>query len=82
MNDNPIIPASEAATVAQGHQEEVPLEALFRISTRYAGIGSRSTPRPVLLFMGEIAGMLADYGLTLRSGGAPGADTALSLIHI
>ncbi len=76
MNDDPFIPTSETVTVAQGCQEEMPLEALFRISTCYAGIGSRNTPRPVLILMGEIAMMLADYGLILRSGGAPGADTA------
>jgi hypothetical protein len=79
MNDFPFFPASETVTVAQGCQaepQEMPPEALFKTSTCYAGIGSRNTPRPILILMGEIAQMLADYGLTLRSGGAPGADTA------
>jgi hypothetical protein len=75
MNDD-FFPTSETVTIARGYQEEKPFEALFRISTCYAGIGSRNTPRSVLILMGKIARMLADYGLILRSGGAPGADTA------
>lgn len=42
----------------------------------YTGIGSRSTPRPVLDTMVAIAHYLGDRGYTLRSGGAAGADTA------
>jgi len=42
----------------------------------YAGIGSRSTPAEVLGKMTSIAGKLCDLGYVLRSGGAPGADTA------
>ncbi|HWL54402.1 MAG TPA: hypothetical protein VNQ90_18325 [Chthoniobacteraceae bacterium] len=52
------------------------LEVLFRKSTCYAGIGSRHAPEPVLFLIDQIAGVLADHGLMLRSGGAPGADTA------
>ena len=40
----------------------------------YAGIGSRSTPENVLKQMYELALCLAKCGLTLRSGGAAGAD--------
>ena len=52
------------------------LEVLFRKSTSYAGIGSRDTPDGILLLIRLIAGVLADHGLLLRSGGSPGADTA------
>jgi len=52
------------------------LEALCRSGSSYAGIGSRSSPRPALILISRIARVLADYGLILRSGGAPGADTA------
>jgi hypothetical protein len=42
----------------------------------YAGIGSRETPQPILAKMFEIAVFFANKGRCLRSGGAPGADTA------
>jgi hypothetical protein len=42
----------------------------------YAGIGSRETPIPILGIMTVAAYYLAKEGYTLRSGGAPGADTA------
>lgn len=42
----------------------------------YAGIGSRETPPDVLAKMETIAARLAQAGMTLRSGAAPGADTA------
>jgi hypothetical protein len=42
----------------------------------YAGIGSRTTPEPILALMKALAIMLCDEGWVLRSGGAPGADTA------
>jgi len=42
----------------------------------YSGIGSRSTPEPVLAQMSHIAGLLERLGLVLRSGGAAGADKA------
>lgn len=44
----------------------------------YTGIGSRSTPKPILYRMREIAGALAISGWTLRSGAAEGADRAFS----
>jgi hypothetical protein len=44
----------------------------------YAGIGSRETPQDVLELMINLAGMLESQGYILRSGGAPGADTAFS----
>jgi len=52
------------------------LEVLFRQSSSYAGIGARSTPQPVLILINQVAKVLADYGVILRSGGAPGADMA------
>lgn len=42
----------------------------------YTGIGSRKTPPNVLKQMEALAVRLADDGYTLRSGAAPGADTA------
>ena len=42
----------------------------------YAGIGSRETPSFVLENMRHIAFQLAQSNWILRSGGAPGADTA------
>lgn len=43
---------------------------------KYAGIGSRETPPPVLKKMTVIASYLYQQGYILRSGGAKGADTA------
>jgi hypothetical protein len=42
----------------------------------YAGIGSRETPPEILLRMTKGAAWLSSKGYTLRSGGAPGADSA------
>lgn len=42
----------------------------------YAGIGSRETPVEILNLMNQIAKHLAKLGITLRSGGAEGADKA------
>lgn len=42
----------------------------------YSGIGSRETPTNVLADMVELAKMLGKLNACLRSGGAPGADTA------
>lgn len=44
-----------------------------------AGIGSRETPDDILDIMYEFAADAAEAGYTLRSGGAPGADTAFEL---
>lgn len=43
---------------------------------KYAGIGSRKTPEDILKFMMELALILDQCKLTLRSGGAIGADMA------
>lgn len=43
---------------------------------KYAGIGSRETPLNVLSLMEVVAENLGSRGWTLRTGGAPGADTA------
>jgi hypothetical protein len=42
----------------------------------YAGIGSRETPDNILRQMEDIALYLSERGWCLRSGGAPGADSA------
>lgn len=42
----------------------------------YTGVGARKTPPHVLKVMTKLAARLSDLGLTLRSGGAQGADTA------
>jgi hypothetical protein len=42
----------------------------------YLGAGSRSTPADVLALVHRIAAALARRGWALRSGGAPGADSA------
>lgn len=42
----------------------------------YAGIGARGSPDDILALMRRIAAALARLGWALRSGGAPGADTA------
>ena len=49
------------------------------MSKLYAGIGSRSTPETVLKLMMLISAKLETLGYVLRSGGAPGADTAFEL---
>ncbi len=42
----------------------------------YAGVGARTTPGPVLDQMVRLGEALARSGFVLRSGAAPGADTA------
>lgn len=42
----------------------------------WTGIGSRSTPPPALELLEQVARVLADLGLVLRSGHADGADQA------
>jgi len=44
----------------------------------YAGIGSRTTPYPILGIMTEMAKILKSQNYILRSGGAEGADTAFA----
>lgn len=46
------------------------------MSLTYAGIGSRKTPKDVLVKMTKVAKSLAKMNCTLRSGGAKGADQA------
>lgn len=45
----------------------------------YSGIGSRQTPRPILLLMTRLAQRFQELGWVLRSGGAPGADQAFQM---
>ena len=42
----------------------------------YTGIGSRKTPKDILVVMTSLANKLSKKGCVLRSGGASGADTA------
>jgi len=46
------------------------------MNNAYAGIGARKTPDGMLLLFTSIAKRLEGRGYTLRSGGAPGADSA------
>lgn len=46
------------------------------MSKFYTGIGSRETPKEILELMTQIATILEKKGWILRSGAAPGADTA------
>lgn len=46
----------------------------------YTGIGSRNTPEADIEKMKFISGILSAKGLTLRSGGADGADTAFEVM--
>lgn len=57
------------------HEEGGDRLSLFEYQP-YAGVGSRETPIPILGIMSVVAYYLAKSGYTLRSGGAPGADTA------
>lgn len=43
---------------------------------RFAGVGSRETPEPVLGLMREVGGLLSEMGWALRTGEAVGADSA------
>lgn len=45
----------------------------------YAGIGSRETPRHIMIRMTEIATQLSLHSFILRSGGADGADHAFEV---
>lgn len=47
----------------------------------YAGIGSRRTPPEILDLMTRIAEQMSLKGYTLRSGAAPGADSAFEAGH-
>ncbi len=60
----------------EDHFPSFPLRSLSSKATCYAGIGSRKTPPSILTLIEHTAVYLAKKGLTLRSGGAPGADTA------
>lgn len=46
------------------------------MAIKYAGIGSRETPPEILSFMKMMGSILGTKGYILRTGGAPGADTA------
>jgi hypothetical protein len=61
------------ARIAHLHQE-----MRTTVGSSYAGVGSRTTPVPILHKMAHIAERLEKLGFTLRSGAAPGADTAFA----
>lgn len=46
---------------------------------KYAGIGSRETPMPVLIQMEMLGALFGARGFLLRSGKAKGADTAFEV---
>lgn len=46
---------------------------------KFAGIGSRTTPKNILIQMRKLASVAAKKGHILRSGGASGADTSFEL---
>lgn len=48
---------------------------------KYAGIGSRETPLDIIQTISSIATTLVKEGCILRSGRAPGADTAFEQAH-
>ena len=63
----------------EGLHHIAPLTEAERNSYRtgtFAGVGSRKTPVAIQNFMKKIASKLEANGLTLRSGGADGADSA------
>lgn len=45
----------------------------------YAGVGSRQTPALILQRMRRMAALMGEAGWVLRSGAAPGADSAFEL---
>lgn len=55
---------------------EQQVQQLIETAPRYAGVGSRSTPKDVCERMRRIAARLEALGWILRSGAADGADTA------
>ena len=86
---NPLLPdprsaaahTSEAivteASVAEGQAGTSRADGGTRI-LRWAGIGARNTPDPVLADMIALARQMADAGFHLASGGAAGADAAFA----
>ena len=68
---------SETRSVESNQVEESPANTEPRIF-RWAGIGSRQTPDPVLADMTALARRMADAGWHLSSGGARGADSAFA----
>jgi hypothetical protein len=53
--------------------------AALELGRTYAGIGSRRTPGPALTAMRATAERLSALGYTMRSGHAPGADSAFEV---
>ena len=51
----------------------------MKVYKPYTGIGSRETPDEILGIMADVAYNLPNYGYTLRSGAADGADSAFEM---
>ena len=65
------------AKVSEGQAERSPADTEPR-TLRWAGIGARKTPGPVLADMTALARQMAGAGFHLASGGAEGADAAFA----
>lgn len=73
-DDTSCHPEVIASLLSEGMQEQIRQSRVE--SLRYAGIGSRKTPQPILDQMEKLSRRLFELGYTLISGGAEGADTA------
>lgn len=73
--------AVPATPTASGRGSEQGPAAVTRFEPRhtYAGIASRRTPGPALTAMRATAERLSTLGYTMRSGHAPGADSAFEV---
>lgn len=70
---------AELAARGPGGELFDPLGPRRGASMTYAGIGSRRTPAPALNAMRAAAERLSALGYTMRSGHAPGADSAFEV---
>lgn len=68
-------PAKRSAHALSGGAPAAP-PIFASVEKYYAGVGSRKTPMGIRKRMRNYAAVLAERGYILRSGGAPGADTA------
>ena len=83
---NPLMPDPRSAGAVAHTSEAAVMEGQAGTSRadgearilRWAGIGARNTPEPVLADMTALARQMADAGFHLASGGAAGADAAFA----
>jgi hypothetical protein len=68
-----------ASASATGSEQATALAAKPELAHTYAGIGSRRTPSPALTAMRATSERLSAMGYTMRSGHAPGADSAFEV---